>query len=112
MLQICFLMNLPCPDRCAKTVRVYLEKYRKMVVSIRCSLFMYSLYLIVNDIKVYYVCFMLYLPKIDFGLFYFFLSAVLVGLVYWVMMERHATIQEYCFIYLIITPFSLTHVIK
>ena len=58
------------------------------------------------------VCFMFYLIKVYFRLFYFFLSAVLVDLVYWVMMDGHATTQECCIIYLAITLFSLTHVMK
>ena len=55
---------------------------------------------------------MFYLIKVYFRLFYFFLSAVLVDLVYWEMMDGHATTQEYCIIYLGITLFSLTDVIK
>ena len=72
----------------------------------------YTVYSSVNDVKEYYVCFMFYLLKTYFRLFCFFSSAVLADLVYWVMMDGHATIQEYCIICLATILFSLTHVIK
>ena len=112
-VQICFQVNDTILGRCRKTMKVSLKElsfYQKQFrwdVHILCTVYSSK-----NDIKVYHVCFIFYLPKVYFRLFFFFLSAVLVDLVCWVMMDGHATILEYCIIYLKTILFSLTHVIK
>ena len=89
--QISLQVNLSSLDSCIKIVKVSFKEFsfcqRKFTFSLR------------------------FLPKIYFRLFYFFLSAVLVDFVYWVMMDGHATIQEYCIIYLTTMLNSLTHII-
>ena len=64
-----------------------------------------------TKVKVFHIHFMFYLPMNYFKVLSLFLSAVLVDLVCWVMMDGHATIPEYCIIYLTTMLNSLTHII-